>query len=239
MFIQNVSLILTALKQSLYPPTCILCGAAGDLGLDICTPCRLDLPLLGTACSQCANSLTKDTPTLCDDCQQHPPPQKNTLCPYIYDQPMDYLIQQLKFRHKLYLAPLLGELMVQFLKTRLDTIPECIIPVPLHPKRLRERRFNQGLEIARPIARAFNIPIDYQSVERIRDTPPQLGLLQTDRKTNLRNAFLIKKDFRLKHIVIMDDVLTTGATVGELAKVLYQGGIERVDVWVCARSLLK
>ncbi|CAB1276997.1 ComF family protein [Candidatus Nitrosacidococcus tergens] len=239
MFIQNVSLILTALKQSLYPPACILCGAAGDLGLDLCIPCRSELPLLGTVCSRCSNPLTENTPILCGTCQQDPPLQKSTLCPYRYDQPIDYLIQQLKFHHKLYLAPLFGELMVQFLKTRLNTMPECIIPVPLYPKRLRDRGFNQALEIARPIARAFNIPIDYQSVKRVRDTPPQLGLLQVDRKINLHNAFLVKKNIQVKHVAIVDDVFTTGTTVGELAKVLYQSGVERVEVWVCARTLLK
>jgi ComF family protein len=115
--------------------------------------------------------------------------------------------------------------------------PELIIPVPLHEKRLKERGYNQSLEIARPIARQLKIPLAISVCDRIKHTPPQSSLSKYERQQNLHGAFSIHRTIPVKHVVIFDDVVTTGSTVVELGKILHQAGIERVDVWCVARTV--
>lgn len=110
--------------------------------------------------------------------------------------------------------------------------------MPLHKKRLRERGFNQALEIAKPIARHFKIPLDNDSIVRSKHTEPQTTLSAQQRQTNLLEAFTIKKPLTVRHIVIFDDVITTGATVKNLAALLKNDGCERIDVYCIARSKL-
>jgi ComF family protein len=117
-------------------------------------------------------------------------------------------------------------------------LPSLIIPVPLHPKRLRERGFNQALEIAKPISKKLKIPIDKKSCYRIRHTAAQSGLSQSDRLKNLANAFEMKKPLIAKHIALIDDVMTTGQTLMELANLLYKNGVEKIDIWCCAKTFL-
>lgn len=225
---------LKTLWQKLYPSVCALCGAAGTEKLDLCTPCRADLPSLETACLRCARPLS--TIGICGACQQQAPPQDFTLSAFRYEAPLDYLILQLKFHGKLYLASLLGELLANHLEQRVRSLPECIIPVPLHPGRLRERGFNQALELARPVATRLNIPIHHQEVQRKHNTAPQSGLSHRERKRNMRGAFAIQGAFDKGHVAIMDDVLTTGHTVEELARTLRQAGTHTIEVWTCART---
>lgn len=116
--------------------------------------------------------------------------------------------------------------------------PQLIIPMPLHPKRLANRGFNQALEIARPIAKALQIPLDWQACRRIKDTPPQITLPRKERHKNMKNAFSCTKDFTGMHIAIVDDVITTGASVDALATVLHARGAREVSVWAVARTLL-
>jgi len=118
-----------------------------------------------------------------------------------------------------------------------QSFPECIIPVPLHAQRLRERGFNQALELARATAKQLLVPVEWQSCRRIRATPAQSQLLAAQRAANLKNAFQIIKPFRHKHVAIIDDVVTTGHTVTELSKALQRAGVERIDVWCVARTI--
>ena len=114
--------------------------------------------------------------------------------------------------------------------------PEVIIPVPLHSSRYRERGFNQSLEIARILSRRLVIPLDYRSCSRIHATQAQTQLDAKERARNLKKAFAITKPLPYTHVAILDDVVTTGATVNELAKMLRQAGVKRIDVWACARA---
>jgi len=149
------------------------------------------------------------------------------------------LIVKLKFQQQLSHAKLFGVLMAQAIlqdwyQGRL--LPDVIIPVPLHPLRLRERGFNQAVEIARPIARMTGIPIDIHGVKRIRHTKAQSSLPATERDKNIANAFMIDSDYRGKYIAVLDDVITTGCTVRELCRRLSANGASRIDVWCCART---
>jgi ComF family protein len=222
------------LWQRLYPLRCVLCGAPGAEGLDLCPPCRADLPVLHTACRRCARPLP--TVGICGVCQQQPPLQDRTLSAFHYQSPVDYLILQLKFGGKLHLAPLLGKLTAECLKPCIDSLPECIIPVPLHPHRLRERGFNQALELARPLASYLKIPINTHAVLRIRPTAAQSSLPRQERKRNVQGAFALRAHLAVRHVAILDDVLTTGHTAGELAKTLRRAGVQTVEVWACARA---
>ena len=118
------------------------------------------------------------------------------------------------------------------------TRPDCLVAMPLHPARLRERGYNQATELARPIARALNIPIDYQHCQRQRATAIQSDLPASERPRNVKGVFSVVKKIPVRHVVIVDDVMTTGATVAELATTLRNAGVERIDVWVCARAAL-
>lgn len=214
---------------------CALCGAAGTKTRDLCTHCQADLPSLETACLRCARPLS--TTGTCGACQQQAPPQDYALSAFRYEAPLDYLIVQLKFHGKLYLAPLLGELIAEYLEQRIHSLPEGIIPVPLHPSRLRERGFNQALELARPVAARLDLPIYHQAVQRRRNTAIQSQLSPQERKRNVRGAFALRGTFAMRHVAIIDDVLTTGHTVGELAKTLRRAGVQIIEVWTCARTL--
>ncbi len=221
-------------QNSLLPARCLLCHADSETELDLCTGCCDDLPFQHHTCPCCA--LPMPINELCGTCQQKPPAYTQCIAPFDYAPPLDYMIQQLKYSKKLTYSRLLGQLMIHHFKQPGVSQPDVIIPIPLHPKRIRERGFNQALELVRPIAKSLNIPIDYHSCHRIRHSPKQAGLTAEQRHANLKNVFHISKKIEASHIVLFDDVMTTGTTVELLTKELINSGVERVDVWVCARA---
>ncbi len=222
------------LQYGLYPPACVLCGSAIKEG-DVCSGCAAELPYNATACGRCALPLPHPA-ELCGLCLQDPPSYDSAGSLFRYAYPADHLILRLKFQAQLHLARALGELLAQHLKGKVQTMPELIIPVPLHRSRLRERGFNQALEIARPIARSLDIPVDYKSCERVRNTSAQSLLPAAERRKNIKGAFRVIRPMAARHVAILDDVMTTGHTVEELAATLRKAGVERIDVWVVARA---
>ena len=143
----------------------------------------------------------------------------------------------MKFGHNLIYAKILGELFAHFIQEKYQTnLPEIIIPVPLHNSRLRQRGFNQALEIARPIAKKLKTSLDVSSCERSKNTIAQTELNMNERIKNLNNAFALIKSLNYKHVAIFDDVVTTGSTVHELSKVLRKAGVIKIDVWCCAKT---
>ena len=224
----------------LYPPSCLLCGARGTQGLDLCHGCLSDLPAVGAACHCCALPLVgTEAGRLCGQCQQQPPAFDRSISLFRYQPPVAGLIQQLKFNGRLAIARSLGELLAQLLAQRLASVhplPEAILPVPLHVTRLRQRGFNQALELARPLAQVLQLPLLTQHCQRIRATTAQTSLSAKQRRRNIRGVFQMVKPLPAKHIAIVDDVMTTGQTVNELAKMLRKAGAERIDIWVCARA---
>lgn len=226
------------IQEWLYPPTCLLCGDDGADRLDLCTGCLNALPRNRPACPRCGLSLPHSSPpgVVCGRCQKRAPTFDHGIMPFRYEEPVRHLIHDLKFRSHVPSARLLGLLLAEELST-LKVRPERLIPVPLHPARYRERGFNQAAEIGRVVAYRLAIPLDLETCTRSRLTRPQAELSATERRHNLRGAFRIRKPPQAHHVAILDDVVTTGSTVNELAKVLRAAGVGRVDVWAIARAL--
>jgi ComF family protein len=225
---------LGGLATRFFPPRCLLCGAPGEAPHDLCAGCRADLPQTGPACPQCA--LPNTAGVLCGQCLQKPPSYDRIFAPWHYAAPADHLVKVLKFRGQLQPAQLMGALLAERL-ARLDgPRPGCLIPVPLHAGRLRERGFNQAVELARPIAQRLGLTLDTRSCERSRATAAQSTLPARQRAANLRGAFRVLHPPVARHVALVDDVVTTGHTVNELAKALKRVGVERVEVWAFARA---
>ncbi|MGB6976389.1 MAG: double zinc ribbon domain-containing protein [Gammaproteobacteria bacterium] len=224
----------------LLPYTCVFCGAPGHEKLDLCKDCSKELPWLEHACPRCAQpySAYQTDVQLCGTCLKDPPPYDNTIATFIYQKPVDYLIGGLKFHSQLVYARLLSELLLQSLNQHYQPSnrPQMIIPMPLHKTRLRERGFNQAVELARPIAKLWGIPISLHDCQRIRATPAQLELPAKQRRKNVKNAFQVQKNFHFEHVAILDDVITTGSTVQELSLQLRRQGVKKIDVWCCAKT---
>ncbi len=224
--------------SALYPPTCVLCGAPGEDGLDLCLGCRTDLPLNRHACPGCALPLPADaTPgSRCGACQRRAPPFDASIAPYRYEGAMPYLLTCLKFHARMSHARLLGGLLLSALSDVDSGLPEALIPVPLHRRRLGERGFNQALEIARIPARGLGIPLVLDLCERQRATAAHSALDAGARKRDIRGAFRITGVPDYRYLVLVDDVITTGSTVAELARVFKRAGVRRVEVWALART---
>ncbi len=227
------------LLESIYPPTCLICASPGTAGLDICADCRKRLPWLGPACVQCAIPLTGaiGDELRCGRCLQQPPAFDTSLSLFRYEDDAVRLVHALKFNQKLACSRLLGSLLADAVAAQVDALPDCILPVPLHHGRLRQRGYNQSIELARPVAAAFGIPVDVQSIVRVLDTHAQTGLDRKQRRQNIRGAFQMVLPLAGQHIAILDDVVTTMSTVNEIAGILRKGGAARVDVWSIARAV--
>ena len=172
---------------------------------------------------------------VCGACIAKPPAFDHTVAALSYAFPVNALIHSLKYQTNLPMAPVLAD----FLLARIDedSFPDFIVPMPLHPVRLRERGFNQALEIARKVAKQCGIPLLPDVCKRIKDTASQAELPWKEREKNIRGAFTCETDLTGKHIAMLDDVMTTGATLNELAKALRKQGAIHVSGWVVARTL--
>lgn len=221
----------TSLLDALLPRACLLCGDRSPAAL--CDACNADLPRLpALLCPICAAPLTAPAPA-CGSCLKSPPAYDTTFAGLRYGFPIDRLIQNLKFAHRLASADFFAQSMLA------GPLPEgtLIMPVPLSCRHLRERGFNQALEIARPLARALALPLDATSLTRPRDTLPQSRLPWRARKGNVRHAFACSCDLAGQVIIVVDDVMTTGATLDAIARTLKDHGAIRVVNWVAARAV--
>lgn len=170
----------------------------------------------------------------CGTCLRRPPPQDLTRSAFVYRAPLDRLLPRAKFHGDLASTRLLGRLMACELADA--ERPQALVPVPLHRDRLRRRGYDQALELARPLARALALPLRDDLLRRTRATAPQSRLASPQRRRNLRGAFVVSTSGALPmHVALVDDVMTTGATVEAAATALRRAGVVRVDVWVCAR----
>ncbi len=228
---------LNYIHKQLFPHRCCLCLAPGADGLALCAACRDELPWLPRACERCARPLAPTSrQTLCAGCRRHPPVLDHCRALFAYQPPVDRWIQALKFDRDLSLAGLLGQLLASGLGPASERSPQ-VLPVPLHPRRLRQRGFNQAGEICRPLYRR-GWPRSRCRCRRIRHTEAQSGLSATRRGSNLRGAFSLYGDaVKDRHLLLIDDVMTTGATLNELARTLKAAGAARVEACVIARTL--
>lgn len=220
--------------------SCLLCGEATDTPQPICTPCESELPWLGDQCSVCALPLPM-AGLRCGQCATRPPAFERVLAPWAYDFPLDSLITRFKHQGKWPFGRLLGELLADALQHHFDEgleRPDLLVPVPLAARRLRQRGFNQAAMLARWLSKPLQIPCDEHLLRRTQDTPAQQALDAKARRRNLRHVFALAPDasVRRRHLALVDDVLTTGATAQTLARLLLDAGAARVDVYCLART---
>jgi ComF family protein len=174
---------------------------------------------------------------LCGHCLRDPLPLQAVFAAVDYQPPWDELLHALKYGQALGLLPALAELLVQRLDR--DGAPRAgvtLLPVPLHPRRLGDRGYNQAALLAEVLGQRLDLPLQLDALHRIVDTPTQTRLGRRERLANLRQAFALSGKVRGLHLVLVDDVMTTGATLATLAALLQREGAARVDAWVLART---
>lgn len=236
--ILNSRLKFKHIFKSILQQSCILCTShhGGEHGL--CSDCQLDLPWhTASSCRQCG--LPSNHP-ICGSCLKSAPAFDATHALFNYAYPLDRLLQHYKYQHSLHLADTFSALFAdKLLSKKQGAHPEIemIMPMPMHHERLKQRGFNQAMEIARPLSKSTQIRLDYTTCRRTRLTPPQASLPLKERIKNLRGAFECNHNLQGLRIAVVDDVMTTGASLNELAKTLKQAGAAHVECWVIARTL--
>lgn len=231
--------MLSTIQSFFFPSSCLLCGIPNASAL--CRACNDELPWLTQACLQCGLPLPTAKNQLCGQCQHSRPAFNRTIALFHYNDMVKPLINSFKFQAQLSHGRLLSDLLRQKLSQYYHTnrLPETIIAMPLHYKRLRQRGFNQALELAKPIAKHWKIPLNYHCCQRIRATQQQSELSVQQRKHNVKQAFTVKSHLAGKHIAIIDDVITTGATMQACCLALKRAGVAQIDVWCIARTSVK
>lgn len=230
---------LQDIQGALFPPTCILCGDRGQPpALDLCPGCADDLPRNRHPCRQCATPLDSNTHEVCPDCMTRGRPFARSVAPYVYAYPLDHLVRTFKYDGVLAYGRVLGTLLAGHLAHAGEPLPELLLPVPLHVSRHRERGFNQTIELARHVGSLLDVRMDPWLCERVRATGDQTELSARQRRKNVRRAFALPRRLRATHVALLDDVMTTGSTVAEMATQLVRGGVKRVEVWAVARATL-
>ncbi|HEX3061666.1 MAG TPA: ComF family protein [Usitatibacter sp.] len=212
---------------------CALCGASSGDAL-FCRACEASLPAIGQACPRCALPLPEGQPA-CGRClAKRNPAVDDSIAVFEYRFPVDRLVQRFKFAADLAIGKALGVRLAQ--RARAAARPDCLVVPPLSPRRLRARGFNQALLLAKVVARVLDVRCEPRAVRRVRETEAQHELDRRQRLANLRGAFACACRFDGAHIAIVDDVVTTGATIETLARVLKAAGAARVSAWAVART---
>lgn len=231
-FTAKLATMCAKVTQSLLPQRCLLCEAPSGEAL-VCSACEGDLPYASeNRCPRCAIPLPQAE--ICGECQRDPPAFDSAQAVFDYAFPVDGLLSALKFGNRLELAPWLARMLV----TRLDCerLPDLIVPMPLHAERMKERGFNQALEIARHVSNALAIPLAAKACARTRATAAQVGLKRDERRKNMRGAFECDASVAGRQIAIIDDVMTSGATARSLASAIQQAGATEIHLWLVART---
>lgn len=222
----------------LLPGRCLLCGTSTGSSTDLCGYCREALPWIRVPCLRCGLPLIGAPVPLCGHCLVTSSPFTRVVAPLAFCAPAAELIRQLKFGGNLAAARLLGALLAEAIALAYDSDrPSLIVPTPLHWRRLVRRGHNQAALIARVVGRHLGIPVAYDGARRIRATAPQTGLDRLARRRNLAGAFVCRASVAGQSIAVVDDVLTTGATLSDLGRCLGASGAAEVHVWVLARTL--
>lgn len=228
---------LKQIQRWVYPPYCLLCSRPSHSGRELCPDCTHDLPWNRHACPRCALPMPRESGTqLCGRCLKSPPVWDSAQSPLLYAWPLDQLLQRFKFNGDLAAGQVMGELLAEFLAAASTVKPEILIPVPLHGVRLRERGFNQALELARPISRRLRLRLDSRLCVRRKNTAVQSKLDAGERRRNLRDAFMVHGSIHAAQVAILDDVITTGATVAALSRALREAGAASITIWSLARA---
>lgn len=226
----------------LLPPACLLCSErlpAGTPATAFCPTCAAGMPQPAPACCPlCAVAHRTPVPSRhhCEECLRQPPPFVRVLAVGPYAGTLKEAVQAFKYRGQLPLERPLGELLTTSVRAGGGRHPDLVVPVPLYPQRLRERGYNQSLLLARRLAAQLAVPVEARLLRRTRATAPQQGLDATARSSNLHGAFAVTARLPGRHILLVDDVMTTGATVRECAAVLRRAGAAAVEVAILGRA---
>ena len=220
---------------------CEVCRRWGTAAL--CADCVDRYAAAQPRCACCGITLGLALPR-CGDCLRHAPPFTHTVCAVDYGFPWDGLVAAFKFHGRPELAGMLAERLTAAVQHALQSTelqrPDLVLPVPLSPQRLAERGYDQAWELARRVARALHLPTEARLLQRPVDTAQQSGLGRAARQRNLRTAFMVdpvrRAPLQGRHVALVDDVMTTGATVREASAVLLRAGAAAVDLWVLART---
>ncbi|HFC9151421.1 TPA: ComF family protein [Legionella pneumophila] len=219
------------------PSICTLCNQLHKSQLAICSYCMEYMKQLGPSCQYCAYPLSDDTYLVCGHCIKKRPLFDKAYIAYRFEEPLRSLIHQFKYHNGLYLASFLKQLLLNALPQNAFK-PDCLIPVPMHPKRLKRRGFNQSVILTKLLARQLNIPYDLYHCRKVINTASQANLDGEQRRKNLHHAFYVSP-VTYEHVMIVDDLLTTGSTANEMAYTLKNAGVKRVDICCCARAVTK
>jgi ComF family protein len=210
---------------------CLLCLAASGERV-ICRACEAALPSIGCACAGCAIALPQDG--ICGECLARPFAFDDAAACFEYRFPLDRLVQRFKYAGDLAVGRWLA---LQLADRVADARPDIVVATPLTPSRLKDRGFNQALEIAKVVARRVGSRCDIEGILKVRETSPQSGLARRERRANLRDTFRCRLDVTGMHVAVVDDVMTTGATADALAAALKRCGATRVSAWSVARTV--
>lgn len=258
------------LYKRLLPSVCVLCDGHTRTTQDLCSDCKLNLPVNEPCCEVCAQPLPSINPDYfrdqrwlhgnqvnvtevmeapppdevnpsanrfrCGECLSKASPIAASTIPYLYRPPADFMIRRLKYADDIKYGRLIGELLCDAVLKRSATLPDCLLPVPLHNERYRQRGFNQAQMIATELSARLGLPLDTSSATRVVAGARQAALGAQDRRQNMRRAFSVKEVVAGKSVAIVDDVYTTGATCSALARELRSAGARRVEVWAFART---
>ncbi len=225
---------------------CLLCDRSLTGPNTICRDCEEHLPWLPPGCERCGLRTGSLGPgrTIHEQCLQNPPAFDRCLGAFEYRAPINSLVASFKYRHRFAEAKALGRLLAATFTRHYNdnqlALPDCLVPVPLHHWRLRRRGFNQAIMLAQHIARHAGLPLDTRSIVRCRTAQSQKGQGREQRINSMRQMFTTSRRQRLgdvRHVAIVDDVVTTGATANALAQVLRDCGVQRIDVWCVARVI--
>lgn len=215
------------------PPTCLYCGT-GAVDGPVCGGCHDDLPWNDDACPGCA--LPSPLGLLCRFCRRKPRRFDSAWTAFVLEAPVHPSLLGLKYHARFEQGRALGGLMASALNNRTDPLPDLLLPVPLHWRRLVRRGYNQSLLITRELARQLAVPCDAQALKRTRAGRDQIGQTRTQRRQNLRGAFACGRRLDGLHVALVDDVMTTGSTLDELARVCRRAGAVRIEAWAAART---
>lgn len=214
----------------------MLCNQEADLPVELCSHCKdAMMKDVNIRCKRCGLQIPEGQHS-CGRCLQRTPVFDRCETILGYTLEAGHLIRQLKYNQKTNIANVMAYLMAEHLLQNREDLPEVIIPVPIHRKRLYRRGFNQTMEIAKGISTLLDLPIDYKSCQKTKSTVSQTNLSAFGRRNNLKGSFKMMKDIDYKHVAIFDDVMTTGATASELTRMLKAAGVETVEVWCCLRA---
>jgi len=215
------------------PAVCALCKHYHNHATAVCKRCSELLVRIDAACYHCGLPMPNLQSPSCGKCIRQKPEFDRVLTSFSYEEPLRSLLREFKFQNGLYLRTFLVGLMLDACPAAYR--PDCLVPVPMHPTRLRQRGFNQALELCKHLEKRLLIPLDAALCQKTRNTEPQADLDAKQRQNNLHQAFSVKAN-NYQHVTLVDDLITTGSTANALASCLKASGIAQVDVWCLART---